>query len=70
VTGANEPKTLTALCFVSNLTVERGFSLKGPFSKMWEELERRDQPSRQTFCFRVEGGEEVEGEKEEGEIGL
>jgi hypothetical protein len=28
VTGAKEPKTLAALCFVSNLMVDRGFSLK------------------------------------------
>ncbi|PVH72236.1 NAD(P)-binding protein [Cadophora sp. DSE1049] len=36
VTGVNGPKTLTAICFVSSLKVERGFSLEGPFLKMWE----------------------------------
>jgi hypothetical protein len=44
VTGSNRPKTLTALCFVSNLSVERECYLKGAFSEKLGEPARRDQP--------------------------
>jgi hypothetical protein len=35
VAGSNRPKTLTALCFVSNVMVERGLYLKGAFLERW-----------------------------------
>jgi hypothetical protein len=40
--GANKPKTLTTLCFVSNLTVEQRFSLKATFSKRYKRRKRRE----------------------------